>query len=99
MSEEGSVEGPEITNTPEMMSKVVSKMKHGKAAGPSGIYIEMTKTAGDGVTVWHHSSYMYYTPDYWDLSYIINLFIEKQGALSCENYRGLKLQENVMKIL
>ena len=51
MSEEGSVEGPEITNTPEMMSKVVSKMKHGKAAGPSGIYIEMTKTAGDGVIV------------------------------------------------
>ena len=38
-------------------------------------------------------------PDYWGLSYIINLFIEKQGALSCEHYKGLKLQENVMKIL
>ena len=51
MSEEASVEGPEIKITPEIMSKAISKMKYGKAAGPSGIYIEMIKTAGDGVIV------------------------------------------------
>ena len=51
MSEEASVEGPETKITQEMVSKAISKMKSGKAAGPSGIIIEMIKAAGDGVIV------------------------------------------------
>ena len=42
-----------------MVSKAISQMKSGKAAGPSGIIVEMIKAAGDGVIalfVLHHSS-------------------------------------------
>ena len=49
MSEEAPVEGPIIKITSEMVSKAISKMKSGKAAGPSGIIIEMIKVAGDGI--------------------------------------------------
>ena len=51
MSDNAPVEGPAIKITPEMVSKATSKMKSVKAAGPSGIIIEMIKAAGDGVIV------------------------------------------------
>ena len=104
MKEEAPVEGPAIKIKPEMVSKGISKMKSGKAAGPSGITIEMIKTAGDGViacltSLFNHIIYIGRVPDDWHLSYIINLFKGKGDGLSCGNYRGLKLQEHVMKIL
>ena len=38
--------------TSEMVNKALSKMKPGKAAGPSGIVVEMIEAAGgDGVTL------------------------------------------------
>ena len=49
MSEEGPVEGPAIKITSEMVSKAISKMKSGEAAGPSGIIIEMINAAGDRI--------------------------------------------------
>ena len=63
-----------------MVSKAISKMKSGKAAGPWGIVIEMIKAGGDGVTV-----------------YLTSL----PNNIICigRNYKGLKLQEHVMKIL
>ena len=69
MSEEAPVEGPAIKITPEMVSKTISKMKSGKAAGPSGI-IEMIKAAGDGVIVcltplFSHIIYIGRVPDDW----------------------------------
>ena len=51
MSEAAPVEGPAIKITPEMVSKAISKMKSGKAAGLSGIIIEIIKAVGDGVIV------------------------------------------------
>ena len=59
MSEEAPVYGRAFKITPEMVSKAISHMKSGKAAGPSGIIVEMIKAAGDGVIalfVLHHSS-------------------------------------------
>ena len=56
ISEEAPAEWLAIKAAPEMVSKATSKTKPGKAAGPSVIVIEMIKAAGDGVTVWHHSS-------------------------------------------
>ena len=50
MSEAAPV-GPAIKITPEMVSKAISKMKSGKAAGLSGIIIEIIKAIGDGVIV------------------------------------------------
>ena len=79
MSEEAPVKGPTIKITSEMVSKAISKMKSGKAAGSSGIIIETIKAAGDGVIVcltslFNHIIYIGKVPDDWHLSHIINLF-------------------------
>ena len=39
------ISGPPIFVTPEMVLSAVSKMKNGKAAGPSGIVAEMFKSS------------------------------------------------------
>ena len=64
----------------------------------------MINAIGDGNIVclrslFHHIIYIGRVPDDWHLSCIINHFKRKGDALSCENSRGLKLQEEVMKIL
>ena len=79
-------------------------MKSGKAAGPSGTIIEMINAAGDDIiycltSLFNQIIYDVGVPNDWHLSYIINLFKGKGDALSCGNYRCLKLQEQVMKIL
>ena len=53
---EKSFERPPIPITIDMVKKVISKMKFGKAAGPSVIVVEMTRAAVDtGVTMICHS--------------------------------------------
>ena len=47
MSNDPPLEGPPIPITFDMERKTISKMKSGKAAGPSGIVVEMIKAAGD----------------------------------------------------
>ena len=47
LSNEPLSEGPPIPSTIDMVEKAISKMKSGKAAGPSGIVVEMIKAAGD----------------------------------------------------
>ena len=47
LSDEPPVEGPPIPITIDMVKKALSKMKVGKAAGPSGIVVEMIRAAGD----------------------------------------------------
>ena len=47
-----SIEGPPIPITIDMVKKAISKMKSGKAAGPSGIVVEINRAAGDtGATI------------------------------------------------
>ena len=79
-------------------------MKSGKAAGPSGIVVEMLKTAGSKgieflreliISVVKHGK----IPEDWEMSYILNLFKGKGDALDRSNYRGLKLTEHVMKVM
>ena len=99
--EKAPVEEPVIKITPELVSEAISKMKSGKAAGPSGSIIEIIKAAGDGVIVcltllFNQIIYIGRVPDDVHLSYITNLFKGKGDALSCENCRGYKLQEHVM---
>ena len=47
LSIEQPLEGPPISIPIDMVKKAISKMKSGKAAGPSGIVVEMIKAAGD----------------------------------------------------
>ena len=102
LSNKQQLEGPPIPITIVMVKKAISKMKSGKAAGPSGIVEEMIKAAGDtGATMIRDLATMIIrdgkVPTDWEQSFIICL--QKGDALDRGNYRGLKLTEQAMKIL
>ena len=79
-------------------------MKAGKAPGPSGIVVEMIKAAGDtGASMIHDLAAAIIrdskVPSDWEQSFIICLYKGKGDTLDRGNYRGLKLTEQVMKVL
>ena len=104
-SEEGPVEGPSEPITLEMMiTKTISKMASGKAAGPSGIVAEMLKPVGEAGAVEVRDLIEDIIsegciPTDWQESFIGSLYKGKGDALNRGNYRGLKLIEQVMKVL
>ena len=104
LSAEPPVEGPPIPITTDMVKKAINKMKSGKAAGPSGIVVEMIRAAGDvgaemvrdlAVSIIREGK----VPSDWERSFIVCLYKGKGDALDRGNYRGLKLTEQVMKVL
>ena len=104
MSEEQPFQGPPIRITTEMVSKAQSKMKKEKAAGPSGLNVEMILMGGNCLTL--AITYLVSclvaeckTPNGWSLSYIINCFKGKGDVLLRGNYRELKLLDQVMKVM
>ena len=104
LSKESTVEGPSEPITLEMITKAISKMASGKAAGPSGIVAEMLKPVGEsGAIEVHHLNEDIISegriPTDWQESYIVNLYKGKGDALNRGNYRGLKLIDQVMKVL
>ena len=104
LSEEHPVSGPAVRVTKKMVEKAVSKMKNGKAAGPSGIVSEMVKAAGevgiDMITNLVNQIIMEgCIPIDWELSTIVNCYKGKGDALDRGNYRGLKLTDQVLKVL
>ena len=79
-------------------------MKAGKAPGPSGIVVEMIRAVGDtcasmirdlAVAIIRDGK----IPSDWEQSFIVCLYKGKGDALERGNYGGLKLIEQVMKIL
>ena len=78
------VEGPPPPITNEMVTKALAKMKSGKAAGPSGIIVEMLKATGSkGIvflreltkSVVKHGK----IPEDWEMSFILNLYKGRVG--------------------
>ena len=72
-----------------MVKKVISKMKLGKAAGPSGIVVEMTRAAFDtGVTMIRGLAIAIIrdgkVPADWEQSFIACLYKEKGDMLWTE---------------
>ena len=87
-----------------MVKKAISQMKAGKALGPSGIVVEMIQAAGDmGASMIRDLAAAIIrdgkVPTDWVQSFIVCLYKGKGDALERGNYRGLKLTEQVMKIL
>ena len=87
-----------------MISKAIAKMKTSKAAGPSGIVIEMIRSAGEELAkpITNLANRIVKEgciPSDWNLSYIVSLYKGKGDALSRDNYRGLKMLDQVMKII
>ena len=79
-------------------------MKSGKAAGPTGIIAEMLKASGEvGIELLRQLGDVVFStgviPADWEESTILNLYKGKGGALNRGNYRGLKLTDQVMKVL
>ena len=105
LSEESPVESPSEPITLEMMiTKTISKMASGKAAGPSGIVAEMLKPVREAGAVEVRDFIEDIIsegciPTDWQESFIVNLYKVKGDALNRGNYRGLKLIEQVMKVL
>ena len=104
LSNELPTEGPPIPITIDMVKKAISKMKSGKAAGPSGIVVETIKAAGDtGATMIRDLATAIIcdgkVPTDWKQSFIVYLYMGKGDALDRGNYLGLKLTEQAMKIL
>ena len=74
-----------------MVIKALSKLKPEKAAGPSGIIIEMLKAAGSKVIEFLRDLIMAVVkhgkiPEDWEMSYILNLYKGKGDALDRGNY-------------
>ena len=98
------IAGPPICVTVEMVKSALSRMKSGKAPGPSGIVAEMLKASVDvcsPVIAELANSIIYNDtiPADWADSFIINCYKGKGGALDRGNYRGLKLMDQVMKVV
>ena len=98
------VEGPPIRITIDMVKKAISQMKAGKALGPSGIVVEMIQAAGDmGASMTRDLAAAIIrdgkVPSDWEQNFIVCLYKGKGDALARGNYHGLKLTEQVMKIL
>jgi len=79
-------------------------MKPGKAAGPSGVVEEMIKAGGDKVitvicNLVNSIIRENCIPDEWNLSHIVTCYKGKGNATVCGNYRGLKLLDQVLKVV
>ena len=90
--------------TSEMIAKAITKMVSGKAAGPLGIVAEMLKPVGEAgaeevCDLVENIISEGWIPTDWQESFIVNLYKGKGDALNRGNYRGLKLIEQVMKVL
>ena len=86
------------------VKEAVSAMKERKAAGPSGIVVEMIRAGGDAAAALiaklaNACIREGRIPTDWNLSYIISLYKGKGDALERGNYRGLKLQDQVLKVI
>ena len=97
------VAGPPPTPSSDQIRKSLSKMKYGKAAGPSGIIAEMMKASGEeGIELMRELCEEVFSngviPKDWEESIILNLYKGKGDALERGNYRGLKLTDQVMKL-
>ena len=104
LSDESPVEGPAPEITLERVIKAIGSMKNGKAPGPSEIVAEMLKASrGAGAvlirdliaSIIHDGK----IPADWEESFIVSLYKGKGAALERGNYRGLKLLDQVMKVL
>ena len=104
LSYQPPVEGPPIPITIDMVKKAISQMKAGKALGPSGIVVEMIRAAGDmgasmirglAAAIIRDSK----VPSDWEQSFIVCLYNGLGDTLERGKYHGLKLTEQVMKVL
>ena len=104
LSEAHPVEGPAMQIKKEWVEEAIRKMKNGKAARMSGIVAEMVKASGDtGIELITSLANQIMKDGVisqdWPSSVTVNCFKGKGDALERGNYRGLKLVDQVMKVI
>ena len=87
-----------------MITKAITKMASGKAAGPSGIVAEMLKPVGESGAEEVRDLVENIISEgciltEWQESFIVNLYKGKGDALNRGNYRSLKLIEQVERVV
>ena len=103
LSEEQPSQAPPIRITTDIVSEALPKMKKGKTTGPSGLNVKMILAGGDDIilAITHLINCIITENkihDDWCLTYIFNCYKGKGDALLRENYRGLKLLDQLMKV-
>jgi len=97
------VPGVQELITVEDVKEAIAKMKANKAAGPSGIVVEMLVAAGDEGVLWVTDLCNAILnegriPSDWSKSWLVRVYKGKGDALDCGSYRGIKLLDQGMKI-
>ena len=90
--------------TIEEVREAMNKMKWKKAAGPTGVSVEILKAAGlEGIEwiteVCNAVIRDGRIPEDWKKSWITAVFKGKGDAMNCSSYRGIKLLEHAMKVM
>jgi hypothetical protein len=81
----------------------IAEAKIGKAAGPSGVVVEMLKASGEAGVQWVTDICNAVVrdgkiPEDWRKSWMVSVYKGKGDALECGSYRGIKLLDQVMKV-
>ena len=102
--EEQPYEDPPIRITTKKVSKALTKMKKGNAAGPFGLNVGMILAGGNDIIL--GITYLVNCvaakgkiPNDWSLLYIVNYYKGKGDVLLRGNCRGLKLIDQVMEVV
>ena len=98
------VSGPAEHITCSEVKLAIQKAQLGKAAGPSGVLAEMLKASGDVGVQWvsdlcNAIIYEGKIPNDWKKSWMVKIYKGDGDALECGSYRGIKLLDQVMKVL
>jgi hypothetical protein len=99
-----AVSGPSERISTSEVRAAIAKSKSGKAAGPSGVAAEMLKASGEAGIQWVTDICNKVVdegciPDDWRKSWMVNVYKGKGDALECGSYRGIKLLDQVLKVL
>ena len=97
------VSGPAEEIKCSEVREAIAKSKSDKVFSPSGVVSEMLKAAGEPGVQWVTSIFNGVIrggiPADWRKSCLVNVYKGKGDALACGSYRGIKLLDQVMKIL
>ena len=98
------VDGPVVEISLAEVRSALLSGKVGKAAGPSGLVLEMIKASGEAGLQWLTDLFNAVVrdgriPDDWRRSWMVTVYKGKGDALECGSYRGIKLLEQAMKVL
>jgi hypothetical protein len=90
--------------TEEEVKEAIINMKKWKAAGPTGVTIDLLRAAGIEGIKWLTEVCNAVIrdgriPDDWKNSWITAVYKGKGDAMECSSYRGIKLLEHAMKVM